>query len=225
MDLGKAFSYQFETEDWWKVLLLTGLIALIPVVGFIYIYGWMMEIAGRFAKASNGGHVELPGVDFGGFLEKGFKGFVVGLIYSLPALIVAIPLAIILPVAVSTMDDPTAVILIASICCGGLAVLLSIAGGLLTYPAIVEVQLKDTIKAGLDFKRMFAIFKAAIVPFLISIVAMAIVSPILSSLGALLCGFGVLLTVPYSISLMGYFVGNAYREGVQSVASNDIVEF
>ena len=218
MDFGRAFTYQFEAEDWWKKLLLTGLIALIPVVGFFYLIGWMMEIAGRFAQASSGQSVELPDVDFGGFLGKGFQGFIVGIVYSLPAMIVLLPLAVILPVSINNMDDPTIVLAISGICCGGLGILLAIAGGLLTYPAFIEVQTKGNLKAGFNFKRMFAIFKGAIVPYLLSILAMAIITPILSSLGGLLCGFGILLTVPFAISLTGYFLGNAYKEGVASLS-------
>jgi hypothetical protein len=224
MDFGKAFTYQFETEDWWKKLLITGLITLIPVVGMFYALGWMMEIAGRFAKASTGERVELPDVDFGAYLAKGFQGVVVSIVYSLPSSLFMIPLAIILPVAMNNMDDPTAVIAIAGICCGGLAILLAIAGGLLAYAAIVEVQVKGNLKAGFNFKHVFAIFKGAIVPFLLSILVIAIVSPILSSLGALLCGLGVLLTVPYSFALMGYFLGSAYKEGVVSVDGNQVLE-
>lgn len=217
MDFGKAFTFQFEAEDWWKKLLLTGLIALIPVVGLLYVLGWMMEIAGRFAKAPAGSSVDLPDVDFGGFLGAGFKGFIASLVYAVPAFIVMLPLAIILPVSINSMDDPSAVVAIASICCGGLSILLAIAGSLLTYPALVEVQLQGNLKAGLNFKRMFAILKGAIVPYLLSILAMAIVTPILSSLGSLLCGIGILLTVPYSVSLSGYFLGSAYKEGVASL--------
>ncbi len=217
MEFGKAFSYQFAAEDWWKKLLITGLIALIPVVGIFYVIGWMLEIAGRFSKARANETVELPDVDFGGFLGTGFKGFLISLIYALPAVIAVIPLAIILPVSINTMDDPTVVMAIAGVCCGGLSILLSIAGGLLAYPAMVEVQLAGNLKAGLNFKRVFAIFKGAIVPYLLSILAMVIITPILSSLGGLLCGFGVLLTVPYSLSLTGYFLGSAYKEGAGSL--------
>jgi len=224
MDFGKAFSYQFETEDWWKKLLITGLITLIPVVGVLYALGWMMEISSRFAKSPTGANVELPDVDFGTFIGKGFQGVVVTLVYSVPALIVMLPLAIILPVSVNVMDDPTAIVVISGICCGGLGILLSIAGGLLAYPAIVEIQVKDGLKAGLNFKHIFAIFKGAIVPFLLSILVIAVVSPILLSLGALLCGLGALLTVPYSFSLMGYFLGNAYKEGTASVEANEVLE-
>ena len=123
MDFGKAFTYQFEAEDWWKKLLLTGLIALIPVVGMLYVIGWMMEVAGRFAKASEGESVLLPDVDFGGFLGAGFKGVIVSLVYALPSVIVMLPLAVIMPVSINTMDDPTVVVALAGICCGGLGIL------------------------------------------------------------------------------------------------------
>ena len=225
MDFGKAFSYQFDTEDWWKSLLFTGLISLIPIVGVIYALGWMMEIAGRFAQASDTETVELPGVDFGSYLRKGFLGLVAGFVYSLPSMLVALPIIIVGAVASSQSGDTASIVAsIVGICCGGLSILLAIAGGLLAYPAIVEIQLTDSLKAAFNFQRIFAIFKNAIVPYLLSILVTVIVSPILSSIGAVLCGLGALFTMPYSFSLMGYFFGSAYKEGVASLESSEVVE-
>jgi hypothetical protein len=220
MDFGLAFTYQFDDEEWIKKLLLTGLIALIPIVGQFYLTGWMMEIAERFAKDQA---KTLPEIDFGGYLGKGFSGFVATFVYSLPGLIVMVPGIIASALAASSGEDAAVFGIIAMVCCYGLGILVSIAAGLLSLPAIVEVQLKG-LKAGFQVKKMWSIFKSAIVPYLITIAVVAIAVPIISSLGGIACGIGVIFTLPYSISLYGAFLGMAYREGVTSADSGAILE-
>ena len=215
MNIGLAFTYQFEDEGWIKKLLLTGLIALIPIVGQIYIFGWMMEIAERFATGST---KELPDIDFGKFLGKGFSGYIATLIYSIPGIIVMLPGIIASMFMGSASEDAVILIYLAMACCFGLGALVSVAASLLSFPAIVEVQMKD-LKSAFQVKRMFAIFKGAIGAYLLAIVILALAVPIISSLGAIACGIGVIITMPYSISLYGALLGMAYSEGASSVGT------
>lgn len=217
MNIGLAFTYQFEDEEWIKKLLLTGLIALIPIVGQIYIFGWMMEIAERFATGST---EELPDIDFGKFLGKGFSGYIATLVYAIPGFIVMLPGIIASMFTFSAGEDAATIIMLAMFCCFGLGALVSVATSLLSFPAIVEVQMKD-LKSGFQIKRMFAIFKGAIGAYLISIVILALAVPIISSLGAIACGIGVIVTLPYSISLQGALLGMAYREGSASLGASE----
>jgi len=217
MDIGLAFTYQFEDEEWIKKLLLTGLIALIPIVGQIYIFGWMMEIAERFATSST---KELPDIDFGKYLGKGFSGYITTLVYGLPGFIVMLPGIIASMFTASVGEDAAIFIMLAMVCCFGLGALVSVAASLLSLPAIVEVQMKD-LKSAFQVKRMFAIFKGAIGAYLLSIVILALAVPIISSLGAVACGIGVIVTLPYSISLYGALLGMAYREGSSSLGASE----
>ena len=210
MDFGLAFSYQFKDEVWWKKLLLTGLIALIPIVGPFYLIGWTMEIAGRFAKAHDGNEVEMPDIDFGKFIVKGLLGAVVSFVYAIPVLIFVLPIIIVSFIVGDS--GPEWIILVTSLCCGGLAAIVGILTGFLSYVAIIELQLKD-FKAAFNFKRIFGILKNAIVPYLLALVVQIFVMPILSSLGGIACGLGVFFTVPYSASILGSFLGQAYKKG------------
>lgn len=217
MDFGKAFSFQFEDPDWIKKILLSGLIALIPVVGQFYLTGWMMEIAGRFAKDDT---VLLPDINFGEYLKKGFLGAVVGFVYGLPAFVVMLP-AIIISAVASNNADLEWLIIGSMVCCGGLGVLIAIATSLLSLVAILKVQLSD-FKAAFDVKHNFQVFKNAIGPYLLTIVVAALALPIISSLGAVLCGIGVLFTMPYGLSLYGSCLGQAYKIGIEKTQA---VEF
>jgi hypothetical protein len=217
MDFGLAFSYQFKDEVWWKKLLLTGLITLIPIVGAFYLIGWTMEIAGRFAKAHSGEEVEIAEIDFGKFIVKGLLGAVVSFVYAIPVLIFVLPIIIVSFItADSGLGGPEWIILVTSLCCGGLALLAGIFTGFLSFVAIVELQLKD-FKAAFNFKRNFSILKNAIVPYLLVLAVYIIVTPILSMLGGIACGLGVLFTVPYSASIFGCFLAQAYKQGTQAL--------
>jgi hypothetical protein len=213
MDFGLAFSYQFKDEVWWKKLLLTGLITLIPFVGPFYLIGWTMEIAGRFAKAHGSEEVEMPEIDFGKFIVKGLLGAVVSFIYAIPVMIFVLPIIIVSFITVDSGPGGSEwIILVTSLCCGGLALLAGIFTGFLSFVALVELQLKD-FKAAFNFKRNFGILKNAIVPYLLVLVVQLFVMPILSSLGGIACGLGVLFTVPYSASILGCFLGQAHKTG------------
>lgn len=47
MDFGLAFSYVFKDRDWLKKISILALVSLIPILGQIVVYGWMMNIAKR----------------------------------------------------------------------------------------------------------------------------------------------------------------------------------
>ena len=47
MNYSHAFSYVFEDKDWLSKILIAGLISLIPIVGQLYLFGWMIEIVRR----------------------------------------------------------------------------------------------------------------------------------------------------------------------------------
>jgi hypothetical protein len=210
MNFGLAFSYQFQDPDWIKKILLNGLLALIPIVGPFYLTGWMLEIAARFAKDDS---VLLPEIDFGKYLSKGFMASIVSFLYGLPFLLVTSPAIIMMAVSANSYDDTLMTIAtITMICCYGLGFLVMIATSLLSMVAVVEFTLKD-FKAAFQVKHMFAIFKSAIGPYLLTILVIAIAVPIIASLGSIACGVGVLFTAPYSLTVTASLLGQAYRVG------------
>ncbi len=44
MNIKSYFTEIWQEKDWWKSILLTGLISLIPILGQIYLLGWLFEI-------------------------------------------------------------------------------------------------------------------------------------------------------------------------------------
>ncbi|MFI5283631.1 MAG: DUF4013 domain-containing protein [Candidatus Dormibacterales bacterium] len=79
-----------ETPDWAPRVLLIGLIGLIPIVGSINLYGWVLAATEMVRQ----GWRELPPAGFG-YLERGVAPFVVGLVYGLVVALVIVFWAVI----------------------------------------------------------------------------------------------------------------------------------
>lgn len=77
------------TPEWFERVLLTGLIALIPIVGQINLYGWTLEATDMVRRRWR----ELPPAGFQ-YLERGVAPFVVFLVYGLVAFFVIVSIAI-----------------------------------------------------------------------------------------------------------------------------------
>ncbi len=87
MDIGKAFSFVFEDEEWVSKVLLGGLIALIPLIGQITVVGYSLKVAQNVAQ---GNPRPLPTwSEFGDHLMRGLYEFVIRLVYALPIIVVA----------------------------------------------------------------------------------------------------------------------------------------
>ncbi|MGE5251383.1 MAG: DUF4013 domain-containing protein [Bacteroidota bacterium] len=93
MDLGKAFTYQFEDRRWLNKLGLAALIAAVPVLNFAF-SGYIVEVLRNVARKSPEPLPEWD--DLGAKLSEGFILFAAAFIYTLPGLIVlCLPLSLI----------------------------------------------------------------------------------------------------------------------------------
>jgi hypothetical protein len=87
MDIGRAFSFVFDDEQWVTSILIMGLLILVPILGSILLIGYMLETARNVAMNSPR---PLPKWDnFGDKLSLGFAGFVISLVYALPIIVLA----------------------------------------------------------------------------------------------------------------------------------------
>ncbi len=205
MNYSRAFSYVFEDKNWLSKILIAGLISLIPVVGQIYLCGWMIEIVRR-VKA---GRIDiLPTTHFSYFLTLGLKMIVVTLIYSIPVIIVSGILQLI--VSAGNTDDSAFTIFFAGIgCIGGiLSLVLQIAIALLTTYGIIKLAETDQIKACLDFNDAFQCIKANIGTFII-VELLSIVAGLIQAAGIIVC-IGFIFTVPYGVAITGHLVGQLW---------------
>jgi len=211
MEFGLPFSFPFKDPDWFKKIGIIALVSLIPIVGQLVALGWGLEVARRVI---NHDPDLLPSLEFGEQLKKGFQAWVISLVYSLPMIILTLPMNLALPIGqMLEIDEETlSIVMIAvSVCCGGLSVIYGIFMSFMLSAAFGRFVVEGTIGAGLKFGEVWKMVKAAPVAYLIVLAGM-IVASIVASLGIIACGIGVLLTTAYSYAIIGHFVGQAYNQ-------------
>lgn len=212
MNFGLAFSFVFKDPDWIKKIGFVSLCQLIPILGQFIALGFSIEIIRRVISNDP---VPLPDFDFGGFLAKGFQGFIVSFVYSIPMLILLLPIQL-SPTLVSMIDNPDVVngLTIGISCiCGGLATIYGIFLGFVLPAAFA--RLADTGSMGAAFKigENIRIVRKAFVPYLIAILG-SLVASLLAPIGTIACVVGALVTLTYYYAVSGHFYAQAYRQAV-----------
>lgn len=212
MDFGKAFSYQFEDQDWIKKILIAAVIPLIPIIGSLIAAGWGVEITRRVIQNDPQPLAEWD--DFGGYLAKGFKLVIIGLVYALPLIIVGICPTVLLttPYTTEPGNDVVMYIAYAATACFGLIFFLYAILLAFMIPAATG-RFADTgqLGAAFKFRDVFALVKAAPTAYLMVILG-TIISGFVGSLGSIACLVGALATTAYATSINAHLQGQAYLE-------------
>lgn len=205
MDIKRAYTFFQNDPDWIVKLLVTGLIGLIPIIGPIYIIGWMMEIAKRAETQTT--HL-LPEIDFGTFIRYGFKVLVMNLIYLIPVFVIALAMAFVAGGMMSTDNGflnfvgavfmflfNTLIFIYALI-----MILVSLAG-------TIRIIDTGTVNSALDFKLLYNMIMDNWVEFLIVFGLHTIANSLIASAGTILCFVGVIFTTPYAYAASGHLIG------------------
>ena len=214
MDFVQAFTFPFQDQDWIKKLAITGLISLIPIVGWIVVLGWSLEVARRLIRS------EAPVLpdwsNFGGNFSLGIKGTVISLVVSIPLIVLYLPFG-----ALSFFSDreqlATALTIVA-ICTGCLALLYSIVVMFALPAAFGQLAATDSLAEAFKVGRLLSLIRAAPAAHLIVILGL-IVSGILAPLGSIACGIGVLFTLAYSFAANGHLYGQAHVEAAKAAGA------
>jgi hypothetical protein len=210
MKFADAFTYVFQDPDWFKKIIIPGLVGvLIPIIGQILLLGWALKVTLNVIRKNPN---PLPEMDFGADLGRGFKAWVVALVYSIPLIIFYLPFFI-LSLSTNNSNEQSMgfVLVIAGICFGFLMLLYAIIMGLMLPAAYARVAVEDSIGAGFAFGEIFKMVKNNLAAYLLVFVG-TIAASFISSLGSMACFVGVFVTVPYSFAIMGHLYGQAYLE-------------
>lgn len=218
MELGKAFGFVFEDEQWIVTLLLGGLIMLIPVVGQIVMIGFMLETARNVAR---GDFRPLPKWNtFGDKLVQGFYGFILQLVYLLPLLIVTMVFSCMAistgAIMARTSDEAGgSVILLTMVCLVPLMVILGIAVQPFILAGLVRMLQQNSMSAGLQFRTVIHMVRSDLGTWII-LWLLQILCSFLGSAGFTLLWVGVLFTFPYSQAVFGHLLGQVMKQKEES---------
>ena len=215
VDYGRAFTYPQEDPDWIKKVAIAGVVTLIPVVGGLLLWGYMIEIARRVIAGESPVLPEWS--DFGGFLKKGFFYFVVGLVYSLPLIVLLACLGLpYLGVAFAGNNQDTANTLasiasVVSFCFGCLAAIYALGVAVVMPAATGRLAVTGEIAPALRFGEVIALVRARPAIYIIVMLVSALAISVLTSLGSIVCGIGAIFGAAYGAIVAGHLYGQTYR--------------
>jgi hypothetical protein len=223
MDIGKAFTFVFEDDQWiTKILIAAAILALgilfswvllIPLIlASLLLSGYGLEITRRVIT---GGIPVLPEWDnWGDLLVDGVKVWVIGVVYALPIIIVSACLSIPISIAGENSQEVSSAFSAVLSC---LSFLWAIVMSLLLPAAIARFVAEDDLSAAFHFVDVFNLVKENFATYLIVLI-MSWVAGLIGGLGLLVCGVGWLVTYPYSTFVTSHLYGQAYLEATGPAA-------
>lgn len=218
MDFGKAFTFMFDDPEWIRKLgigVIVGLVAallspiLIGLVPALMVLGYSLDV---LRNVNNGQERPLPEwTDWGGFLGRGFKLVVAFFVWSLPLILIAIPIFVGAALAGNQNGNAGAGAVFGTlfILCSSCLMLLWGLFLLLISPAIyIRLAVTDRLGAAFEIGKLWELTRDnlnnIILAILLTIVA-AIIASIAGSLGFVLLVIGALVTIP-AATLWQYLV-------------------
>jgi len=141
----------FDAPEWVGPVVLTGLISLIPFVGQMVLYGWLLEARDNLRR----GWLAVPSASFK-YLQRGVWPFLVGVVYGAAFVLILIPeaLGIVAAVNYGSPGSEFALVTVLSV----LIALLSLAYVVLIFfllAAILSVPDRYGFATGCDPSRLW----------------------------------------------------------------------
>jgi hypothetical protein len=229
MDIGKAFTFVFDDEDWIvKILIaaaillvgiLLGVLVIPAIVAGALLAGYSVEITRRVI---HGNPQALPEWDnWGDLLADGIKAIVIGIVYALPVIILIVCLGV--PIGVLA-EDAEVLSSLLSVLLSCLSFLWAIVMSLLLPAAIAFYAAAGELSAAFRFGEVFAFVRDNLKTYLITFL-MSWVASFVGGLGSLVCGVGALVTSPYGWMVTGHLYGQAYLEAAGQAPQPEFEEF
>jgi hypothetical protein len=211
MDIGKAFGFVFDDENWIVKVLVGGVLSLIPFVGQILMYGYGLELMQNVIQGRSRPLPEWD--DWGGKLVKGIMYLVISFVYALPIVLLGICFGLLITVlGVAEAEEAINVVgSLGGVCFGGFALLYGVLLTLALPPAIGRYLETGELGAAFRLGEVFALVRDNIGAWIIALV-LTLLAGLIASLGIILCFVGVLFTAFWANLVMMYLWGDVYRQ-------------
>jgi hypothetical protein len=212
LDIGRSFTYMFEDESWIMKIVIGGILLVIPIVNFM-VLGYMLE---ALKRSVDGMDIPLPEWDdFGGKFMKGLMVFVIGLVYSIPAIIIWCCSFGLLPL-VGDNDTLGTMMGLVSSCGSCLVFIWAIVVAVVWPAALIRYSVTEEFMSAFQFGELFSFISANVANYIVAIILTG-VAVMVAYLGLIACFIGVLFTMFWAYLVMAHLLGQVQRES-QAVA-------
>ena len=213
MDIGRAFNFVFEDDEWVKKILIGGAILLIPFVGFLIAYGFMIEVARR---AFHGTAIdEFPEWDdIGGYLSRGFFFWLATFLWVLPFILLFMcGFLIVILLGVGTGEEAVigVSIVLFYLVLIPMIFLLSIAAAVITPVLLGRYAYHQRFGAMFEFSEIIADVRRIGLAPMVLLTGVYLAAGYLGQFGIILCFIGVVFTTFYGNVAAAHAAGQTYR--------------
>lgn len=211
MDIGKAFTYIFDDENWLTKILLGGLFSLLSVIliGIPFVLGYAVE---TIKNVIDGVPSPLPEWDNLG--EKFRKGLMVALlliIYQIPNLLFqCVRTGAMLALAEADPEMAENAMPIIQSCQGCFSLVWTLLIAAITPAVFIKYALTEDFMAGFRFGELFDLIKADLGNYVIAIL-LTWVAGIVAMVGLIGLCIGVFFTGFWSRLVQAHLYGQLYR--------------
>jgi hypothetical protein len=192
MDIGKAFTFVFEDEDWITKVLVGALFVLasMVLVGIPFLIGYTIALV---RNVLNGDEKPLPAWnDLGEMFKEGFIMVLIFIVWAAPVWILAC-LQWVLTLAFADNYDASSALGVISICVSCLSGLWGLVVALFSPAIYIRFARTPEFKSGFEFAELWQFTKDNIGNVIIAVL-LSWVASIIASFGVILCVIGVFAT-------------------------------
>ena len=220
MDIGSAFTFVFDDEEWVKKLAIGGAIFLVGILTIWILVGIVILFipAGYMFLTLKNVRDENPNplpewTDFGELLKIGFFVFLIFFIYNIPVYILSCagPLLQLAPEMAQMDSDATAAVGFVVVCLNCFQFALSLLIAFIIPGALIKYAQYDSFGAAFKFGEIFSFIGANIGDYIIAVL-LGWVASLIGFFGIILCFIGVFFTTFWSMLVTGNLYGQLARK-------------
>lgn len=207
MEIGKAFTYVFDDENWITKVLIGGILAIIPIV-FFAVFGYMVETIRNVAQG-----LERPLPEWSEFGEKFVKGlmvFIIVLIYGIPLFLLSGCFSAARLAVVGVGENQEALLTLMSIVQGCLALPYGLVIGFLSPAILLRYAVTGELTSAFGFGEIFNLITRNLGNYIIALI-LAWLAGLIAGFGVIACGVGVLFTSFWGCLVAAHLYGQIHR--------------
>jgi len=210
MEIGKAFTYVFDDENWITKILIGGILGIIPIVNCA-VFGYMVE---TIRNVTQGMERPLPEwSEFGEKFVKGLMAFIIVLIYGIPLFLLSGCFSAARLAVVGVGGNQEALLTLMSIVQGCLALPYGLVIGFLSPAILLRYAVAGEFTSAFRFGELFGLITGNLGNYIIALILTWVASAI-AGFGLIACVVGVLFTGFWANLVMAHLYGQLHRASV-----------